>query len=330
MDDPLNSPVRKIGVLTSGGDSPGMNACIRAIFRAGQYLGKEIFGVRKGYKGLINGDIFRMQRNDVANIIHLGGTVLGTSRSPEFKTFDGRKKAADNLRAAGIDSLIVIGGDGTFMGGSIFAEETGFQVVGVPGTIDNNVPGTDFSIGFDTAINVALDSIDRIRDTAISHGRLFFVEVMGHTSGFIAIESGIAGGADYLIGHEDHSEIEALCTRLTQAFNAGRQYAIVVVAEGNSPGCSFAIAKRVTSRINIESRVCILGHTQRGGSPTARDRVLAGKLGVSAVLALCGGMSGVMVGEGDRDIVYVPLSDVMKGKKELDPRLTTLAHILSG
>lgn len=320
----------RIGVLTSGGDAPGMNACIRAIYRAGTAFGVEVFGIRNGFAGLIAGEYKHLQRMDIANIIHLGGTVLGTSRSEEFKTPEGRKKAAEQLRNAGIQGLIIIGGDGSFRGGNLLSIESGIPIITVPGTIDNDIPGTDFSIGFDTAVNIALESIDRVRDTAISHGRLFFVEVMGHSSSFIALESGIAGGAEYLILHDSTTEVDQLCNRLQAMFARGKRHAIVVVAEGDQPGCSFALAKAVSERTQLESRVCVLGHTQRGGSPTARDRVLAAKLGVSAVTALLDGRTGVMVGELMREIVFRPISEVVSGRSEPDPRLTILLRILSG
>jgi 6-phosphofructokinase 1 len=307
-----------------------MNACIRAVYRAATAFGVEVYGIRNGFSGLIAGDFIHFQRKDIANIIHQGGTVLGTSRSEDFKTAQGRKIGADHLSRDGIEGLIIIGGDGSFRGGNFFAQESGIPVIGVPGTIDNDIPGTDFSIGFDTAVNIALESIDRIRDTAISHGRLFFVEVMGNTSSFIALESGIAGGAEYLFLSESAAEIDKLCDRLKGMFERGKRHAIVVVAEGNHPGCSFGIAQKVSDRIHLESRVCVLGHTQRGGSPTARDRVLAAKLGVSAVTGLLEGKSGVMVGELMREIVFKPISEVVSGRSVPDPRLTILSRILAG
>lgn len=330
LDSMMGEKIGRVAVLTSGGDAPGMNACIRAIFRAGTAFGVEIFGVRNGFAGLIAGDYFRFERRDIANIIHLGGTILGTSRSEEFKTIEGRKKAADQIRATGIEGLIIIGGDGSFRGGNLLFQESGIAVVAIPGTIDNDIPGTDFSIGFDTAVNIALDSIDRIRDTAISHGRLFFVEVMGHNSSFIALESGIAGGAEYLVLHDTTEEVDPLCDRLEDMFARGKRHAIVVVAEGDHPGGSFALAKAVSEKIRIESRVCVLGHTQRGGSPTARDRVLAAKLGISALVGLLEGRSGVMTGELMREIVFKPISEVVSGRSTPDPRMTILSRILSG
>ncbi|HWQ63838.1 MAG TPA: 6-phosphofructokinase [Methanospirillum sp.] len=322
--------MQRIAVVTSGGDAPGMNACIRAVYRAGVYAGVEIYGIRRGYTGMIDGDIYKIQRHDVGNIIHQGGTILGTSRSDEFRTPEGRQKAADQLFEKGIDGLILIGGDGSFKGGNYLSEETGIPIIAIPGTIDNDIAGTDFSIGFDTAVNIALESIDRIRDTAISHGRLFFVEVMGHTSSFIALEAGIAGGAAYLVLHDGHQEVEELCLHLESLFTKGKHHAIVVVAEGDHPGCSFGISKQVSARIKMESRVCVLGHTQRGGSPTSRDRVLAAKLGVSAVNALLNGQGGVMVGEIKREVVFQPFSDVIGKQQTTDPRMAVLSRILTG
>ena len=319
----------RIGVLTSGGDAPGMNAAIRAIYRAAYELGIELTGIRRGYTGLVEGDFFRMERSHVVNIIHLGGTILGTSRSEEFKSWEGRQRSAENLQNAGIDALIVIGGDGTFKGAARFNDETGIPTIGIPGSIDNDIPGTDFSIGFDTAINTALEAIDKIRDTAISHGRLFFVEVMGRSSDLIAIESGIAGGAEFLVLPEDKNAINDLCTQLSSSFSAGKRYAIVVVAEGNNPGCSFSIAKEVSDRLSIESRVVVLGHIQRGGSPTARDRVLAAKLGVSAVYAYTKGHAGVMAGELKRNVVLTPFDKVIMGRNKPEQNIIRLAKILT-
>ena len=305
-----------------------MNAAIRAVFRAAKEIQIDIVGIRNGFTGLIEGDMFHMNNAHVANIIHRGGTILGTSRNEDIKTKKGRAIAAENLHNGGVDCLIIIGGEGSLIGADLFNSETGIPTIGIPGTIDNNIPGTDFSIGFDTAINTALESIDKIRDTAISHGRLFFVEVMGHSSDLIAMESGIAGGAEYVLIPEEKNAINNLCNMLVPAFKSGKRHAIVVVAEGNNPGCSFQIAQEVSSRISMESRVCILGHVQRGGSPTARDRVLAGKLGVSAVNAYVKGYSGVLVGEVRRSIVLTPLGEVLQGKQKPDKNIIRLANIL--
>jgi len=320
--------MRRIGILTSGGDAPGMNACIRAAVRTAMTNNVEIVGIRRGYSGLINGDMSALDRKSIINIIHRGGTILETSRCPEFTTTEGRAKAIKVMEEVGIDGLVLMGGDGTFRGGALLANEYNVSISGVPTTIDNDVYGTDYTVGFDTAVNTALEAIDRIRDTAMSHERLFFVEVMGHHTGFIALESGIAGGAEETIIPEDDSTDE-LWTRLRESFEHGKKSAIVVVAEGDQPGHTFTIAQEAKDKLKIESRVCILGHVQRGGSPTARDRVLASNLGSAAVSALLKGKSGYMVGEIKNEIVYTALEDTWGKKKTLSPRLEELASLLS-
>ncbi len=322
--------MNRIGILTSGGDAPGMNACIRAVVRVALSQGLEVWGIRHGYAGLIRGEMGPMDRGSVANIIHQGGTILGTARSPEFTTREGRALAIQIIHKAGIDGLVLIGGDGTFRGGTLLKEESGVDIVGVPGTIDNDVYGTDYSIGFDTAINTALEAIDRIRDTALSHDRLFFVEVMGHHTGFIALESGIAGGAEELIIPEVPENIDKLCRQLDASFRRGKRSAIVVVAEVEQPGNAFRIAQEVRDKAGFESKVCILGHIQRGGSPTAWDRILASKLGAAAVEALENGKGGHMLGEINGKIAYTPLKDTWEKKKELDSDLKELVKLLSG
>ena len=321
--------MKRIGILTSGGDAPGMNACIRAAVRAALVNGLEIFGIRRGYAGLIRGDMKPLGRRAVANIIYLGGTMLGTARCEEFMTSEGRAKAGKAIQQAGIEGLILIGGDGTFHGGSLLSQECGVAVVGVPGTIDNDVYGTDYSIGFDTAVNCALTAIDHIRDTALSHERLFFVEVMGRHTGFIALESGIAGGAEELLIPEIPLSIDELCLRLEKSFKGEKKSAIVVVAEGEQPGDSFRIAQEVKDKVGFDSRVCVLGHIQRGGSPTARDRVLASKLGAAAVRALSANKGGYMVGEINGELAYTPLKDTWQKEKQLNPDLAELAKLLS-
>jgi 6-phosphofructokinase 1 len=321
--------MKNIGILTSGGDSPGMNACIRAAVRAALYHDLDIIGILRGYEGLIHGNVRSLDRYAVANIIQQGGTILGTARSEEFRTVEGRKKAISSLEEAEIEGLILIGGDGTFRGGTLLSQECGVKIIGVPGTIDNDCYGTDYTIGFDTAVNTALEAIDRIRDTAASHDRLFFVEVMGRHTGFIAMESGIGGGVEEFIIPEVPMDTEELCLRLERNFKAGKRSAIVIVAEGDQPGDSFRIAQQVKERTNFDSRVCVLGHIQRGGSPTVRDRVLASRLGISAVQALVEGRTGVMVGEVDRDISLTPLQDTWEKKKEIHPCLTDMLRYLS-
>jgi len=321
--------MKKIGILTSGGDAPGMNACIRAAVRATLANGLEILGIRWGYDGLIRGDVTPLDRRAVANIIHQGGTILGTARSEEFRTKEGRAKAIKTLQDRSIEGLILIGGDGTFRGGTLVSQECGVSVVGIPGTIDNDCYGTDYTIGFDTAVNTALEAIDRIRDTATAHDRLFFVEVMGRHTGFIALESGIAGGAEEFLIPEVPMSIDELCRRLEENFKQGKRSAIMVVAEAEQPGESFHIAQKVKDKTGFDSRVCILGHIQRGGAPTARDRILASRLGAAAVQALIDGKSGYMIGEVNREIAYTPLQDTWERKKALDVGLADVLKILS-
>ena len=321
--------MKRIGILTSGGDAPGMNACIRAVVRTAMTYGIETLGIRRGYFGLINGDMAVLDRQSMTNILPRGGTILETTRCPEFTTVEGRAKAIKVLEGAGIEGLVLLGGDGTFHGGTLLANECNVSIIGVPTTIDNDVYGTDYTVGFDTAVNTAIEAIDRIRDTAMSHERLFFVEVMGHHTGFIALESGIAGGAEEMIIPEVTASNDVLWARLQMSFDNGKKSAIVVVAEGDQPGHTFAIAQEAKDKLKIESRVCILGHVQRGGSPTARDRVLASNLGSAAIQALMDGKKGYMVGEVKREIVYTELADTWGKKKELYPRLVELAGILS-
>jgi 6-phosphofructokinase 1 len=324
------SGMKKVGILTSGGDAPGMNAAIRAAVRTATGADLEVVGIRRGFAGLINGEMIPLDRSTVYNIIHQGGTVLGTSRSPEFEHADGRAKAIRSLGEAGIDGLILIGGDGTFMGGTALARECDIGIIGVPGTIDNDVYGTDYTIGFDTAVNCAIGAIDRIRDTSLSHERLFFVEVMGRHSGFIALESGIAGGAEEVLIPEAPLGTDGLCSYLTSSFSLGKRSAIVVVAEADHPGRSFTIAAEVRQKTGFDSRVCVLGHIQRGGSPTARDRVLGSLLGTKAVQALLEGRSGVLAGEEKGEVVYTPLEDTWQKQRGLDSKLYELLETLSG
>jgi 6-phosphofructokinase 1 len=321
--------MKRIGILTSGGDAPGMNACLRVAVRVAIARGVEIVGIRRGFAGLIDGDWQTLNRKLVANIIHRGGTILETARCPEFKTAEGRARAIMVLQEAAIEGLVLIGGDGTFRGGTMLADEGNVSIIGVPGTIDNDVYGTDYTIGFDTALNTALEAIDRIRDTAQSHERLFFVEVMGHHTGFIALGSGIAGGAEELIIPEVPLGTDELCAKLQKAFVEGKRSAIVVVAEAEQPGYSFRIAQEVGEKLSIESKVCVLGHIQRGGSPDARDRLLATTLGAAAVEALLDGKSGYMVGEIGNKIAYTPLRRTWEKKKGLNLHLERLARLLS-
>jgi len=322
--------MKRIGVLTSGGDAPGMNACIRAIVRYGASHGLEVVGIRRGYCGILEEDFVKLGRRAVANIIHRGGTFLETARCEEMKTEEGLRKANEILQRKGIEGLITIGGDGTFRGAVALAEAGDIKVIGIPGTIDNDVYGTDYAIGFDTAINTALDAIDKIRDTAESLQRPFFIEVMGRCRGFIALEVGIAGGAEDILIPELETKVEQLCLDISHSFKKGKKSSIVIVAEGDEAGGAFSIAQQVWERLRLEYRICVLGHVQRGGSPTARDRVLSSKLGAAAVDALLDGKAGYMVGELKGEIAFTPLRETWEKSKELDSNLLRLIKILAG
>lgn len=321
--------MQKVGVLTSGGDAPGMNACIRAIVRSGIPRGIEVLGIRHGYAGLLAADTYHLKPRDVAHMLERGGTFLESSRCEEMKTPEGIRKAIDRLHENGIEGLITIGGDGTFRGAAELAEAGNVKVIGVPGTIDNDVYGTDFTIGFDTAINTALESIDRIRDTAESHDRLFFVEVMGRHRGFIALAVGIAGGAAEILIPEHETNLEVLAQALKKGFDEGKTSSLVVVAEGDTPGGAHAIAEQIGRMIQKDYRVVTLGHVQRGGSPTARDRILASELGAAAVNALADGISGYMVGKIGSELAFTPLEETWTRMKELDTRMLHMLHILA-
>jgi 6-phosphofructokinase 1 len=321
--------IKKMGVITSGGDAPGMNACIRAVVRNAVNEGIEVVGIRRGYTGLLLNDMVKLTRRSVANIIQRGGTMLETSRCEEMKTVEGRKTIIENIEKENIDGLVVIGGDGSFRGAAALAEESNVKIVGIPATIDNDIYGTDYSIGFDTAINTALEAIDRIRDTAHAFERIFFVEVMGRLSGFIAVEVGIAGGAEEIIIPEKETDLEKLCRTLKDSFRRGKRSSIVIVAEGNEVGHTVQIAQYVQFRLKANTRVCVLGHLQRGGSPTARDRVLASKFGIMAVEGLLNGKEGHAVGEIKGDIVFTPFPVIWENKKELDTTFLETCEVLA-
>jgi 6-phosphofructokinase 1 len=321
--------IKKIGVITSGGDAPGMNACIRAVVRNAVNEGIEVVGIRRGYTGLLLNDMVKLSRRSVANIIQRGGTILETSRCEEMKTAEGRKTIIENIENENIDGLIVIGGDGSFRGAAALAEESNLKIVGIPATIDNDIYGTDYSIGFDTAINTALEAIDRIRDTAHAFERIFFVEVMGRLSGFIAVEVGIAGGAEEIIIPEKETDLEKLCHTLKDSFRRGKRSSIVIVAEGNEVGHTVQIAQYVQFRLKANTRVCVLGHLQRGGSPTARDRVLASKFGIAAVEGLLNGKEGHAVGEIKGELVFTPFREIWENKKELDTSFLEACEVLA-
>lgn len=316
-------------MLTSGGDAPGMNAAIRAAARCAAYHGLEVEGIRRGYSGLINKEFVKFNKRSVANIIQRGGTILETSRCQEMYTVEGRKKAIAVLEDAGIDCCVVIGGDGTFHAAQAMGEESEIGFIGIPGTIDNDIYGTDYAIGFRTAVNTALDAIDRIRDTASAFERIFFVEVMGRKSGFIALEVGIAGGAEQIIIPERKTDLEELCQNLKESFKRGKRSSIIVVAEGNQIEDTINIAKYVELRLKLECRVCTLGHIQRGGSPASTDRILASNLGIAAVEGLLHGKQGCAVGEIKDEIVYTPFKDTWEKKKKIDERYFRSLTILS-
>jgi len=321
--------MRRIAVLTSGGDAPGMNACIRAIVRCGAKHKLEVEGIRRGYLGLIESDFVKLGPRSVANIIQRGGTFLETARCEEMKTPQGIKKAIYTLQQRDIAGLITIGGDGTFRGATALAEAGDIKIIGIPGSIDNDIYGTDYSIGFDTALNTALDAIDKIRDTAGSLERTFFVEVMGRNRGFIALDVGLASGAENILIPETETKIEELSRDIRQSFQRGKKCNIVVVAEGDEAGGVFPIAQQVWERLQLEYRICVLGHIQRGGSPTARDRILASKLGAAAVDALVSGKTGYMVGEVKGEITLTPLRETWEKSKEMDTNLLKLIKVLA-
>jgi 6-phosphofructokinase 1 len=322
--------ISKIGVFTSGGDAPGMNAAIRAVVRTAAYHNMVTIGISRGYEGMISARFQNLQKSDVSNIIHRGGTVLKTARSEEFKSKEGRSKAFENLKKQGIEALIAIGGDGTFTGAKILAEEYSIPIIGVPGTIDNDLYGTDYSIGFDTAVNTAVDAVDKIRDTADSHNRVFFIEVMGRHSGYIALYTAIASGAGALIIPEKEETLEGLVDKLKNAAKRSKLFSLVIVAEGSQLGSADQIAKQIASRFrNFETRVAVIGHLQRGGSPTANDRVLASRMGNAAIEGLLAGKSGVMAGIINDEVVYTSFSEAIQKKKMPDTELIKMAEILS-
>mgnify|MGYP001275916556 FL=1 len=323
--------VKKIAVLTSGGDSPGMNTALRAVVRTCAYKNIDCVGVSRGYQGLINDDIKTLKTRSVRGIINRGGTMLYSARSDEFRTKEGREKAFSNIKKHGIDGLVVIGGDGSFTGGLIFQKEFGIPVIGIPGTIDNDLYGTSHTLGYDTALNTVMDAIDKIRDTAISHDRLFFVEVMGRDAGHIALNSGIAIGAQEILIPEQNMGIEGLINSLKDSKKNGKTSSIVVVAEGDKTGKNvFDLARQVEEEFpKYEIRVSVLGHMQRGGSPSCFDRVLGTKMGVRAVESLIDGDSGKMIGIDNGKIVSTSLKKAIKGETKIDPELIRVSRIMN-
>ncbi|APT48170.1 6-phosphofructokinase [Bacillus safensis] len=318
--------MKRIGVLTSGGDSPGMNAAVRAVVRKAIYHNVEVYGIYNGYSGLINGKIEKLEIGSVGDIIHRGGTKLYTARCPEFKTVEGREKGIENLKKFGIERLVVIGGDGSFMGAKKLTE-LGFPCVGVPGTIDNDIPGTDFTIGFDTALNTVIDAIDKIRDTATSHERTYVVEVMGRHAGDIALWSGLAGGAESILIPEADYDMDEIIARLRRGHERGKKHSIIIVAEGVGSGVEFG--KRIEEETSLETRVSVLGHIQRGGSPSAFDRVLASRLGAYAVELLLEGQGGRCVGIQSNELVHHDILEILDKKHTVDKNMYRLSQELS-
>ncbi|BAB06883.1 6-phosphofructokinase [Halalkalibacterium halodurans] len=318
--------MKRIGVLTSGGDSPGMNAAIRAVVRKAIYHGVEVYGIYQGYAGLISGDIRKMELGSVGDIIHRGGTILYTARCEEFKTLEGQKKGIEQLKKFGIEGLVVIGGDGSFAGAQKLTEH-GFPTVGVPGTIDNDIPGTDFTIGFDTALNTVIDAIDKIRDTATSHDRTYVIEVMGRNAGDLALWSGLADGAETIVIPEADHDIDQIISRLQRGQERGKKHSIIVVAEGVGSGMDFG--REISERTGAETRVTVLGHIQRGGSPTGFDRVLASRLGAKAVDLLLEGQAGVTVGIENNKLVHHDITEVLQRKHSIDLDMYRLSQELS-
>ena len=327
----MKNTIKRIAVLTSGGDAPGMNAAVRAVVRTSVFYNLECFAVYQGYQGLIDGNFKEFTARSVNNIVNKGGTLLKSARSLEFRTPEGRKKAHENLIAHAIDALVVIGGDGSFTGAMIFHDEFKFPVIGIPGTIDNDIFGTQFTLGYDTAINTVIDVIDKIRDTASSHNRLFFVEVMGRDAGHIALNSGIGAGAEEILIPEENRGLEQLLESLKRSEKSGKSSSIVVVAEGDKTGKNvFELASYVEQNLPYyEVRVSVLGHMQRGGSPSCFDRVLASRMGVHAVESLIKGKSNVMVGVVNDTMELTPLEHAIKGKSEINKDLLRVTDILS-
>lgn len=322
--------INTIGVMTSGGDAPGMNAALRAVVRSADYHGIKTKGIRLGYEGLINNDIVALGPRSVSNIINRGGTILKTARSMEFKTKEGREKAFANVQKNGIDALVVIGGDGSFTGAKIFHEEFGIPVIGIPGTIDNDIFGTDYTIGYDTALNTVVEAIDKIRDTAQSHNRVFFIEVMGRDAGFIALNSGIAAGAQDILIPERNDEIDEMFKALDKGQLKGKSSSIVVVAEGEELGSIYDIAKFTKIKYpTYDIRVTVLGHIQRGGMPSCADRVLASRLGIAAVEGLMAGKTNLMAGIRSNKIVYTPFEEAIQKHNEIDTELIRVSEMLA-
>lgn len=326
----MSKKVTKIGVLTSGGDAPGMNAAIRAVVRTGLYHNMEVFGIMRGYQGMIDDDIVPMHSRSVANIIQRGGTILKTARSKEFYEPEGRKKAYDNLKKHGIDGLVVIGGDGSFRGAQKFSNEFDIPCIGLPGTIDKDIAGSDFTIGFDTAVNTAIEAIDKIRDTADAHDRLFIIEVMGRDAGYIALHSGIATGAEHILIPETKTDLELVVDSLEEKERRKKLVNMIVVAEGDETGGGNEVATIIKKRLpHLDTRVCILGHIQRGGSPTCLDRLIASRLGYAAVDSLIEGKHNTMIGIMNNKLHFTPLDKAVKAKQRISDEWMKIVKILA-
>ncbi len=322
--------IKTIGLFTSGGDSPGMNACIRAVVRAGIFHHKNVIGIMHGYQGMIDGEFAELDSRSVSNIIHRGGTILKTARSKEFMTVAGMKKAYENIKQQKIDAIVAIGGDGTFKGAVEFNKKFDIPFIGIPGTIDNDLNGTDYTLGFDTAVNTVIQAIDKIKDTAAAHDRLFFIEVMGRDSGCIALWSGTAGGAEEILMPEQKTNFDDLVNKLKESAQRKKTSCIIIVAEGDDGGGAFKIAREVKKRFDYyDTRVTVLGHVQRGGNPTAQDRILGTKFGVFAVEQLLKGKTDKMVGIKNNKLVLVELKNAVKQKSPLDKQLLNYIKILS-
>jgi len=326
----MEKKVSKIGVLTSGGDAPGMNAAIRAVVRTGLYYGLEMFGIMRGYQGLIEDDIYKMESRSVANIIQRGGTVLKTARCKEFYDYEGRKKGYENLKRRNIDGLVIIGGDGSFRGAVKFGEEFDIPCIGLAGTIDKDINGTDFTIGFDTAVNTAVEAIDKVRDTMDAHDRIFIIEVMGRDAGYIALHSGIATGAENILIPERKTNIHDIVDSLLEKERRKKLVNLIVVAEGDEFGGADKVQQVLKEKLpNAEIRVCILGHIQRGGSPSCLDRLIASRMGFHAVECLLEGKHNVFVGIVNNKMHYIPLEDAVKNKGKISDEWLRIVKILA-
>jgi len=326
----MKKKITKIGVLTSGGDSPGMNAAIRAVVRTGIYHGMEVYGIMRGYSGMVEGEIQKMESRSVANIIQRGGTILKTSRCNEFLTPEGRAKAYKNLKQFGIEGLVIIGGDGSFRGAQIFSNEYDIPCIGLPGTIDKDIAGTDFTIGFDTAVNTAVEAIDKIRDTADAHDRLFIIEVMGRDAGYIALHSGISTGAEHILIPEKKTSYIDLISSLKEKQGRKKLVNLIVVAEGEEFGGADELAKHIKLQIpNQDLRVCILGHIQRGGAPSCFDRVIASRMGYHAIECFMEGRFNVFIGIVNNKMHYIPLDEAVKRKQRISEEWMKIVKILA-